>query len=163
MDRVADIMARMERADTPLDKAFKDLKGYEVYRASDLVASQTMGRDLKQQFKEERKRLRAAVMRELHLDPEISEVGEVQAVFKNLAQAEIELHKYTGSLETREGERLVREVTQMRDVLETTANMAAADQEPASKRARTANAPRPEAPAAAGASGDFVDLTQEDD
>ncbi len=162
MDRATDIMARMERADTPLDKAFKNLKYYEVYRASDYAYDPTMGRDLKRQFEEERKKVREAVMKELHLDPIISEAGEVQAVFKNLAQAEIELHKYTGSLETREGERLVREVTEMRDILQTTANMAAADQEPAPKRARMANRPEPEAAAAAGGSGDFVDLTQDD-
>jgi hypothetical protein len=150
----------MDCAKTPLDKAFDNLKKFEVYCASDLIVSQYKGRGLKNQFKGQRKKLRADVMKELHLDPKISEKEGVEKVFEKLAKAEIALDDYTGHLKMPVGRQLVQEVATLRDELPKTANMVG---ERAPKRARTAYASGPEAPAAAGGSGDFVDLTQEDD
>jgi hypothetical protein len=142
----------MDRAaDKKLNDAFDQLASYEVLCASKTGAQMT--KVTPQAVKTTRKEERMNVIKAMGFDPKISEAKQVMQVFDNLAKAEVELHTHKGT----ETARLLRETTKLRGVLETTANMLAAGEvEPARKRARVAE------PAAAGGSGDFVDLTQDD-
>ena len=148
--------ARMDRATDKLNKAFEHLSSFENYLASKSAAN--MCRKNTGMVKTKRVELRAAVIKEMGLDPKISEKKEVMQLFDNLAKAEVELHAHKGT----ETARLLRETMKLRGILETTANMMMASgdgEEPPSKRAKRVAEPA----ASGGAAGGFVDLTQDDD
>ena len=148
--------SRMDRATDKLYVAFEQLSSFESYSASDYGAP--LCRENARQVKMKRVELRAAVIKEMGLDPKISEKKDVMQLFDNLAKAEVELHTHKGA----ETARLLRETTKLRDILETTANMKMASgdgEEPPSKRAKRMDEPA----ASGGAGGGFVDLTQDDD
>ncbi len=139
-----------------MEKKLKEFASYEEWLLCELGV-EFLKKDPKAAT-EKRTKLRAAVIKEMGLDPKIGEHPDVEQVFDNLAKAEVELSKHKGAQTCR----LIHDSVEKRGILKTVASMVAMEMRPAPKRARKDRAPDPEAPAAAGASGDFVDLTQDD-
>lgn len=149
--------------------AFEQLSSFECYLASDSAAN--MCRENIRLVKMERDELRADVIKHMGLDSKIGEAKQVMQAFDNLAKAEVELHVHKGA----DTARLIRVTTKLRQTLQMTARRVAwGDGEPVSQDAKRVAEPAvadggaiEEPPCkrakASAASGDFVDLTKEDE